>query len=78
VDEAVFKEEEAARSAREKAAAQAKPAQELSKEKLQKLDQLLDRATMYSQFLGEQVNSVQDQWEQVSANDCVSCCVSSA
>lgn len=65
VDEAVFREEKAAKSAREDAAAKVKPAQELSKEKLQKLDQLLDRATMYSQFLVEQVNSVQDQWEQV-------------
>jgi hypothetical protein len=65
VDEAVLKEETAARKAREKAA-KAKPAPCLTKEKLQKLDKLVDQATMYSQFLGEQVNSVQDQWDQVS------------
>lgn len=67
VDAAVAKEEAAARAARERAAARAKPAQELSKEKLQKLDALLDKATMYSQFLVEQVNSVQDQWDTVCA-----------
>lgn len=67
VDAAVAKEEADARAARERAAARAKPAQELSKEKLQKLDALLDKATMYSQFLVEQVNSVQDQWDQVRA-----------
>jgi hypothetical protein len=64
VDPAVFKEEEAARKAREKAA-KARPVQSLTKEKLLKLDKLVDQATMYSQFLGEQVSSVQGQWQVV-------------
>ena len=65
VDEEVLREENEAREAREKEAAKAKPAGELTREKLDKLDKLVDQATMYSQFLGEQVNNVRDKWEQV-------------
>ena len=73
LDPALLKEEQAAKQAREKAAKQ-KPQQELTKEKLQKLDKLVEQATMYSEFLVEQVNSVKDQWEQVSCwHLCATC-----
>ena len=69
VNAALLKEEAAARDAREKAAkSSVKPAQALTAEKMQKLDKLVDQATMYSQFLGEQVTSVQDRWQVVRSS----------
>jgi hypothetical protein len=67
VDGTMLKEEEAARVAREKAA-KPKSGAELTKDRLQKLDALLDQAQMYSQFLVEQVCSVQGQLDAVRAH----------
>lgn len=63
VDEKLLKEEQLARAETEKAV-QKKPAQTLTKERLAKLDVLLDKAQMYSLFLVEQVTSMQEQLEK--------------
>lgn len=63
VDEKLVKEEEAARVDREKHV-KSKPAQALTKDRLAKLDVLLDKAQMYSLFLVEQVTSMKEQLEQ--------------
>lgn len=63
VDEKLLKEEQLARNETE-TTQKSKPTQTLTKERLAKLDVLLDKAQMYSLFLVEQVNSMQEQIEK--------------
>lgn len=65
VDEKLVQEEERARVETEKTKSSSKPAPALTQERLAKLDVLLDKAQMYSLFLVEQVESMQDQLDQV-------------
>eukprot|EP00892_Ulva_mutabilis_P009570 jgi/Ulvmu1/6986/UM033_0044.1 len=63
VDENLVKEEEAAKAEREKQTS-TKPVQALTKDRLAKLDVLLDKAQMYSKFLDEQVKAMQDKLDK--------------
>lgn len=74
VDEKLLKEEQLARAETEKAV-QNKPTQTLTKERLAKLDVLLDKAQMYSLFLVEQVTSMQEQLEKACPRPIVYCSV---
>lgn len=64
VDEKLLKEEEAAKEER-KTTDKPRAGGGLTHERLQKLDVLLDQAQMYSKFLTEQVETIQNQIEQV-------------
>lgn len=64
VDEKMLKEEEAARE-ETKNVEKPRTGGGLTHERLQKLDVLLDQAQMYSKFLTEQVETIQNQIEQV-------------
>jgi hypothetical protein len=65
VDDKLLKEEEAAREELRKSADKPRAGGGLTHERLQKLDVLLDQAQMYSKFLTEQVETIQNQIEQV-------------
>lgn len=76
LDEAMLKEEEEARlerSAAAAAAAAATPAVALTKAKVDHLDHLLKQAAIYSQFLTEQTQAVQDEIDVVRQTQ--SCCM---
>lgn len=70
---AMLLEEEEARAereAQEKIAAAAAPAAPLTKDKVDHLDQLLKQAAIYSQFLTEQTQAVQDEMEPLEVRLC--------